>query len=136
MDEPAQDLHPRPLPREVKRKELTGKERQNVVTRLLWELKDGHRNAKFAPGVLTAVAEEFHVSHHTIRRVWKRAVQNFEDPNVRQLRASPLKARNCGRKKSGTGMRYVMRSKPFHYTDDEQSEPSQQLWEFHQQHFS
>ena len=99
MDEPAQDLHPRPLPREVKRKELTGKERQNVVTRLLWELKDGHRNAKFAPGVLTAVAEEFHVSHHTIRRVWKRAVQNFEDPNVRQLRASPLKARNCGRKK-------------------------------------
>ena len=98
MDLPPPDPQPRPVVVARKRKELAGKERQYIVTRLLWELKEGDHNAKFGRGVLTAVAEEFNVTDHSIRRVWKRAVQSFENPAVRQLRASPRKKKNCGRK--------------------------------------
>ena len=52
---------------------------------------------QFSKGILTAVASEFRVSHDTIRRAWKRAVENFNDPDVKQFRASPQKINNCGR---------------------------------------
>ena len=99
MDDQPPNPQQRLPPEHIQRKELTAEQRRNIVTRLLWELKDGHRNGKFGRGVLTAVADEFHVSHFTIRRVWKRAVQNFEDPTIRQLRASPRKSKTSGRKK-------------------------------------
>ena len=99
MDPQPPEPQPRRPPDHVRQKNLTAEQRRNIVTRLLWELKDGHRNGKFARGVLTALAEEFHVSYWTIRRVWKRAIQNFEDPTIRQLRSSPRKPKNSGRKK-------------------------------------
>ena len=105
MDDQPPDPQQQLPPEHIRRKELTSEQRRNIVTRLLWELKDGHRNGKFGRGVLTAIADEFHVTHFTIRRVWKRAIQNFEDPTIRQLRASPRKSKTCGRKKNGTEMR-------------------------------
>jgi hypothetical protein len=106
MDPQPPAPQPRLPPDNVRQKDLTAEQRRNIVTRLLWELKDGHWNRKFAHGVLTALAEEFHVSHFTIRRVWKRAIQNFEGPTIRQLLCSlPRKPKNSGRKKSGIGMR-------------------------------
>ena len=44
-----------------------------------------------------AVSPEFHVSHNTIRQVWKRAVEKFNDLDVKKFRASPQKINNCGR---------------------------------------
>ena len=43
------------------------------------------------------MASEFCVSHDTIRGIWKRAVENFNDPDVKQFCASPQKINNCGR---------------------------------------
>ena len=81
----------------TKGKYLTGRQRRDVVARLLWELKDHGPTTKFPRGVVTAVTLEFRVSHDTIRRVWKRAVENFNDPDVKQFCASPQKINNCGR---------------------------------------
>ena len=81
----------------IKGKDLTVRQRRDVVSRLLWELKDHGPTMKFPKGVVTAVASEFRVSHDTIRRVWKRAVENFNDPDVKQFCASPQKINNCGR---------------------------------------
>jgi len=83
MDEQPPYPQQRLPPEHIQRKERTSEQRQNIVTRLLWELKDGYWNGKFGRGVLTAIADEFHVSHFTIRRVWKRAFHNFEDPTIR-----------------------------------------------------
>ncbi len=44
------------------------------------------------------MGHEFHMCNKTIRRVWARAIQNFENPDIRQFRSSPLK-KNCGRPK-------------------------------------
>ena len=52
---------------------------------------------KFPRGVVTVMASEFRVSHDIIRRIWKRAVENFNDPGVKQFCASPQKINNCGR---------------------------------------
>ena len=73
------------------------RQRQDVVSRLLWELKDHGATTKFPRGVLMAVAPGFRVSQDTIRRVWKRAVENCNDPDVQQFCASPPKINNCGR---------------------------------------
>ena len=81
----------------IKGKDLTVRQRRDVVSRLLWELKDHGPTMKFPKGVVTAVASEFRVSHDTIRGIWKRAVENFNDPDVKQFRASPQKINNCGR---------------------------------------
>ena len=76
----------------IRRKDLTGRQRQDAVARLLWELKDHGPTMRFPKGVVTAVASEFCVSHDTIRRIWKRAVENFNDPDIKQFRASPQKS--------------------------------------------
>jgi hypothetical protein len=98
MDPP--DPEPPLSPAEEKRtkKELTGKAREQIVSRLLFELKENGVDGKFLRGTQSAVALDFHVSQRTIRRVWARALQNFENPNIRQYRSSPQK-KNCGRPK-------------------------------------
>ena len=80
-----------------KGKDLTVHQSQDLVSRLLWEFKDHGPTMKFQRRVLTAVASEFRVSHDTNSRVWKRAVENFNDPDVKQFLASPQKINNCGR---------------------------------------
>ena len=75
----------------IKGKDWIGRQRQDAISFLLWEVKDHGPTMKFQKGVLTTVASEFCVSHNTIRRIWKRAVESFNDPDVKQFRASPQK---------------------------------------------
>ena len=49
-----------------KGKDLTVSQRRDVISHLLWELKDKGPTMKFPKGVLTAVALEFCVSHFTM----------------------------------------------------------------------
>jgi hypothetical protein len=92
----------RPVPEGYRTKNLTRDERHQIVSKLLEERRQKQRHqgvdGKFARGVLTSMALEFQVSDKTIRNVWARAVANFEDPNIRQFRSSPLQ-RNSGRPK-------------------------------------
>jgi hypothetical protein len=96
MDTPDPEPQPRPVPVGRRKKELTRDERAQIVSRLLFDWKTHGVDGKFARGTITAIAIEFHVCSKTIRRVWKRAVQNFRDPDIQQFCASPQK-RNCGR---------------------------------------
>ena len=73
----------------TKGKDLTVRQRQDIVSHLLREVKDHGPTMKFPRGVVTAVALEFCVSHDTIRRIWKRTVENFNDLDVKKFRASP-----------------------------------------------
>jgi hypothetical protein len=89
---------PAPAERKEKRKtELTSDDRKRIVSTLLLSVQDGNPK-KLRRGVLSAVAESYHVNPQTIRRVWARALQNYEDPDVRAFRSSPQKNK-CGRKK-------------------------------------
>ena len=97
IDPEPPDPQEQPTCQWTKGKELNGQQRQDAVARLLWECKDTNKKAKFPKGVLTAVAQEFHVTHDTIRRVWARALLNFNDPAINQFRASPLTRNNRGR---------------------------------------
>ena len=80
------------------KKELTREVRQRIVSRLLSELKDHGDEGRFARGTIPVVARDFHVCKQKIRRVWARALENFENPDTRQFRSSPQKHR-CGRPK-------------------------------------
>jgi hypothetical protein len=82
----------------VKRK-LTGKERQQFVLRLLFEIQHSGIDGKFLRGTLTVVAGKFHVTRRTISRIWARAQEFFQNPDIRQFCASPLKKKKCGRHK-------------------------------------
>ena len=93
MEPPDPDPHQAPLPEKKTKKELTAKQRRDVVARLLWEQKGDNVTSKFRKGVLTAVAADFHVTHFTTRRVSARALENFLDPSINQ----PLMMGNCGR---------------------------------------
>ena len=80
-----------------KDKEFTGKESQQIVLRLLFAMQNLSINGKRS--TLMAVAGEFHVNRRTIRRIWERAQENFQNPDIRQFRASPRKKKKCGRHK-------------------------------------
>ena len=97
MEPPDPDPHQAPLPEKKTKKELTAKQRRDVVARLLWEQKGDNVTSKFRKGVLTAKAADFHVTHFTIRRVWARALDNFLNPSINQFHSEPLKIGNCGR---------------------------------------
>ena len=98
MDPIAPEPPPRPHLQGQLRKNLTSEQTREIVSTLLWELKDSTIEGKFRRGVVSAVANTFHVHETTIRRIWARALANFHDPNIRAFRASPQK-KKCGRKK-------------------------------------
>lgn len=98
MDPPDPEPPLRPLQGQRTKKELTRETRQRIVSRLLNELKDHGNEGRFARGTIPVVAQDFHVCTRTIRRVWARAVENFENPDICQFRSSPQKHR-CGRPK-------------------------------------
>ena len=97
MDPPDAEPQPRPVQDPRRRKNLTKDERIQVVSKMLWELQNHGVDGKFALGTITAVALEFHVCTKTIRNIWARAVANFENPDIRQFRASPKKLGRSGR---------------------------------------
>jgi hypothetical protein len=82
MDSPDPEPQPRPVQEVRRKKELTRDQCTEIVSRLLFELQTHGADGNFARGTLTAVAQDFHVCSKTIRRVWKRAVANFWDPDI------------------------------------------------------
>jgi hypothetical protein len=83
MDPPDPEPQPRPVPEGRRKKEVTRDQRTQIVSRLLFELRTHGVDGKFARRTIAAVAVEFHVRSKTIRRVWKRVVPNFRDPDIR-----------------------------------------------------
>jgi len=72
-------------------------EQRNIVLTLLLEFKNEDAEGKLVRGAFQAVADRYHVTPLTIRRVWDRARKNFADPLVGTFSASPLRG-NCGQK--------------------------------------
>ena len=97
MDSDQVNPHPEFVGVQMKGKDLTGRQRQDVISCLLREVKDHGPTMKFPKGVLMAVALEFRVSHNTNRQMWKHAVEDFNNPDVNQFCASPPKINKCGR---------------------------------------
>ena len=91
MDPPDPELPVSPVQQKKTKRELTGEERQQIVSRLLFEMQNSSIDGKFLRGTLMAVAGKFHVNRRTICRIWARAQENFENPDLRQFRASPRK---------------------------------------------
>jgi hypothetical protein len=98
MDPPDPEPPLTPVPNKNTKRELTCIERQQIVSRLMFELQERGVDGKFLRGTLKLVAGEFHVCPRTITRVWARACQNYENPLIRQFRSSPQK-KKCGRHK-------------------------------------
>ena len=96
MNPPAPDPHKEIVGNPRQRRELTDSQRDRIVSCLLWELQSHGQNGRFARGTVTVVANEFYVCSKTIRRVWARALENFQNPEVRQFRSNTEKKR-CGR---------------------------------------
>ena len=99
MDPLAPEPPARPHLQGQLRKNLSSEQTREIVSTLLWELKDSTVEGKFRRGVVSTIANTFHVHETTIRRIWARALANFRDPNVRAFRASPPQKKYCGRKK-------------------------------------
>ena len=56
-------------------------------------------DGKFLRDTLKVVAGNFHVTRRTISRIWARAHENFQNPDILQFCASPRKKKMCGRHK-------------------------------------
>jgi hypothetical protein len=100
MDPPDPEPSLSPVQQKKTKRELTGEERQQIVLRLLFEMQhSGIDGSKFLRGTLTVVAGDFHVTRRTIRRIWARAQEIFENPDIRQFCAIRRKKKKCGRHK-------------------------------------
>ena len=74
-----------------KAKQLTSLQRKAIVSRLLLAVKPDHGEMNLLRGTIVNVAREFHVSHNVVGQIWKRALANFQDPQVLCFWASPQK---------------------------------------------
>jgi hypothetical protein len=81
MDPLAPEPPARPHLQGQLRKNLSSEQTREIVSRLLWELKDSSVEGKFWRGVVSTIANTFHVHETTIRKIWTRALANFHDPN-------------------------------------------------------
>jgi len=79
-----------------KRPEFTEDERKRIISDLLERGSQENGEFRLARGALQAVAKKFDCSHTTIGRIWKRAQQSREDPNIQAYRATPQKKGRCG----------------------------------------
>ena len=69
MDPPEPQPPLTPVPNKKTKKGLTGDERQQIVSRLLFELQVRGVNRKFSRGTLKLVAGDYHMCPRTIKRV-------------------------------------------------------------------
>ena len=73
------------VPQKKVGKELTGTERQMIISRLLWTLKERDGIMCLKEEIAVPLMEEFHVSRWTFRRIWNRALENSNNLRVRVL---------------------------------------------------
>ena len=59
MDSPDPESTLSPVQQKTTKRELTGEERQQIVSRLLFEMQDSGIEGKFLRGTLTVVAASF-----------------------------------------------------------------------------
>ena len=79
-------------------KELTRTERQMIISRLLWTLKERDGIMCLKEETAVPFIEEFHVSHWTLKRIWNGTLEdsnNFEGSDPEFL-TSLLEQSNCG----------------------------------------
>lgn len=81
------------------KKDLTSLQRKQVISDLLEGAEITAEGACLARGAVTRVAKKFAVSRPCISKIWKRAVDNWNDPEVQAYVSSPLKKGHCGRKR-------------------------------------
>ena len=84
------------------KRELTALETRRIISELLLRVKDRADLSSLEYGALTAVSKMFHVHPRTIKRTWERAIQNYNDPHVGLLRASPHKNQEARNQKWNT----------------------------------
>lgn len=115
MDLPPPDPPQRLLAQRRQRRELTALETRQIISLLMCEVKDPQQMEILKRGAYTIVARQFHVDPQTIRRVWKRACENFSNPGFCAFRASPQKHK-CGRqlKWDRDALRETIPTIPFH----------------------
>ena len=78
--------------------EFMGTERQMIISRLLWTLKERDGIMCLKEEIAVPLIEEFHVSRWTLRRIWNGALEdsnNFEGSDPEFL-MPPLEQSNCG----------------------------------------
>ena len=63
-------------------KELTRTERQMIISRLLWTLKERGGIMCLKKEIAVPLIEEFCVSRWTLRRIWNRALENSNNLRV------------------------------------------------------
>ena len=80
MDPIAPEPLPRPMLQGQLKKNLSSEQTREVVSTLFWELKDSTVDGKFRRGVVSAVANTFHVHETTIRRIWACALATLMHP--------------------------------------------------------
>jgi hypothetical protein len=112
---------PRLVGRVSKRKDLSAMKKRHKTLSLIscGSSKESGNNAKFGLRVLMAVMQELCVTHHTIKRVWKHALQNYENPAVPQLHACPCKIKtSCTCKRKWNGMMCMRQKWKSHFIDN------------------
>ena len=85
MNPVALDHHEEVVHRKNVGKELTRTERQMIISRPLWTLKERDGIMCLKKEIAVPLMEEFHVSRWTFRRIWNRALENSNNLRVRVL---------------------------------------------------
>ena len=89
MDPPDPDPAVEPPPVEGKKRDLTSEQRRNIVSMLLLAVKPGDAEMNLRYGAIQSCADTYNVNRVTIRRIWKRALANFRNPDIRAFISSP-----------------------------------------------
>ena len=94
MDPPDPDPAVEPPPVDGKKRDLTSEQRRNIVSMLLLAVKPGDAEMNLRYGAIQSCADTYNVNRVTIRRIWKRALANFRNPDIRAFISSPKKKKN------------------------------------------
>ena len=99
MDAPAPDPVVAPPPEEVKKTHLSSQQRKDIVSTLLLSVEPGDLDMKLARGAIKSCADTYRVDRSTIRKIWKRALANYRNPDIRAFISSPQMKGKSGRPK-------------------------------------
>ena len=90
------------------KRELTGKERQHIVSRLLFEMQCSGIDGKFLRRTLSVFTSKFHVTWRTISRIWTHAQEHFQNPGNCQFCSSHRKRRSVDNTRgNGTMLKFA-----------------------------
>jgi hypothetical protein len=116
MDAPAPDPVVAPPPEEVKKTNLSSQQRKDIVSTLLLSVEPGDLDMKLARGAIKSCADTYRVDRSTIRKIWKRALANYRNPDIRAFISSPQMKGKSGRPKKWIrdDVREAVKTLPLH----------------------